>query len=311
MSAKGKTHTIVELSHEISENYAKFITMLSLYTLSLALLSVYFAGTNGILNQFLNINSTILCICLFAGLFFLKSDIFAKINTAMVVTLFGLIISVILTSKFGIIDFNTRNNFDFSATVLFFPIIFTSFGVQNVCSFVAKQLGLENLKSIKKAFLIGTMIPAVVYIFWIYGILNRVYEFDINLYNKILSEVVDVGALIASLCDFAKFKIETLILKLLSLFAILTSATGIGIGLISSLREIFANKFRLLISRSVVIIPAILTILVSNAFMNILSFAGMIARVFVIFMPIYLSFKIQKIPFKKTHPAMLYAFYSG
>ena len=309
MKAKRAPLTIVELAHEISGNGAKFITMCSYYILSLALLSVYFSGTIGILNQFLNINSTILCVCLFACLFFLKSNIFAKINTAMVLTLFGLIISVILSSNFGILDFNT-NNFDFSATMLLFPIMFTSFGIQNVCAFVAKQLGLENLKAIKKAFLIGTTIPAIIYILWIYGILNRVFEFDINLYNKILSEGVDVGVLISSLCNSAKFEIETLILKLLSLFAILTSATGIGIGLISSLCEIFSNKFKLLISSAVVLTSATLAILVQNAFMTILSFDGMIATIFVIFIPIYLSLHIQKIPCKKI-PGYVVCFIFG
>lgn len=291
MKKKGSPLTIVELSYEISGVRSRFISMLSLYILSFALLSVYFAGVNSILNQFLGINSTILCIGLFACLFMLKPNVFSKINTTMVSLLFGLIASVIFSSNFKFFENVVATKFDFSATVLFLPIIFTSFGVQNVCPFIVRQMGLENLKSIKRAFLIGTFIPAIIYIFWIYVILGRVSEYDTGLYNQIISEGVDVGVLVASLCDSAKFEIETLILKLLTLFAILTSAAGIGIGLISSLREIFAKKC--IISLLVIGIPALLTVFIPNAFMNILSFGGMIATVFVIFMPIYLGFKVD------------------
>ena len=295
MKEKGRPLTIVELSYEISGVRARFISMLSLYILSVSLLSVYFAGVNSILNQFLGINSTILCIGLFSSFFILKSKAFGKINTLMVSILFGLIFYVIFSSMPKTFANTFSNKFDFSATMLFFPIIFTSFGVQNVCPFVAKQIGLENLKSIKRAFLIGTLIPAIIYIFWIYVILGRVYESDINLYNQIISEGVDVGVLIASLCDSAKFAFETLLLKLLTMFAILTSAAGIGIGLISSLSEVLAMKYRILTPFLISIIPAALAIFIPNAFMNILSFGGMIATVFVIFMPFYLTFKIQPV----------------
>lgn len=292
MKEKGKALTIVELSYEISGVRARFLSMLSLYILSFSLLCVYFVGVNSTLNQFLGINSTILCIGVFASFFILKPSAFGKINTVMVFILFGLIACVIFFSMFNIPKNILANNFDFSATSLFMPIIFTSFGVQNVCPFVAKQIGLENLKSIKMAFLIGILIPAIIYIFWIYVILGRVYEYDLGLYNQIISEGVDVGVLVASLCESAKFEIETLILKLLTLFAILTSAAGIGIGLISSLREVLGKKYRIATSLLIALIPAVLAISIPNAFMNILSFGGMIATIFVIFMPLYLKYKV-------------------
>lgn len=295
MKEKGRPLTIVELSYEISGGSARLISMLSLYILSMALLSVYFVGVNSILNQFLDINSTILCIVMFASFFILKSSVFSRFNTIMVFILFGLIACVIFFSVFNTFTNTFANNFNLSATALFLPIIFTSFGVQNVCPFVAKQIGLENLKSIKSAFLIGILITAIIYFLWIYVILGRVYGYDINLYNKIISDGVEVGVLVASLCDSAKFEIETLILKILTLFAILTSAAGIGIGLISSLREVLGKKYRIATSLLIAIIPAVLATAIPNAFMNILSFGGMIATIFVIFMPLYLKFKTQSV----------------
>ena len=75
--------------------------------------------------------------------------------------------------------------------------------------------------------------------------------------------------------------------KTLSLFAIITSAIGIGLGLKKSIEEsVTSSKY--MASGVVCAIPVVLCMAVPNAFINILSFGGMIATVFVIFVPYYL-----------------------
>ena len=295
---QGRALTIVELSNKISGNVAKSISMISLYALSLALLCAYFAGTSSILSNFFELNQTvsiIACIVIFSILFLIRSRAFNKLNSGMVFILLALIIGSVFTmspSSDGINNIDISGNF--ALLMPFLPIIFTSFGVQNVCPFVAQHMGLENIKDIKKAFLIGTLIPAIVYALWIYAVLTRIYVFDNELYVKILNGGVEVGELVQSLCNSAQFEFESAILKLLSLFAILTSAAGTGIGLISSLKETMLRQNKLLISLIVIGIPAFLTLAVPNAFIRILSFGGMIATTFVIFMPVYLNSKISR-----------------
>ena len=296
---RGKALTIVELSNEISGNIAKSISMISLYALSLALLCAYFAGTSSILSNFFELSQTVsivACIATFSILFLIRTSAFNKLNSGMVFILLTLIIGSIFTippSSDGL------NNSDISGNLTllmpFLPIIFTSFGVQNVCPFVAQNMGLKNIKAIKKAFLIGTLIPAIVYALWIYAVLTRIYVFDNALYVKLLNGGIEVGELVKSLCNSAHFELESVILKLLSLFAILTSAAGTGIGLISSLKETKLRRNKLLISLIVIGIPAFLTLAVPNAFIRILSFGGMIATTFVIFMPVYLNSKISRV----------------
>ena len=297
---QGRALTIVELSSEISGNIAKLISMTSLYVLSLALLCAYFAGTSSILSNFFELSqslSIVACIATFGILFLIRSRVFNKLNSGMVFILLALIIGSVFTMPPST---NGLNNADISGNFAliimpFLPIIFTSFGVQNVCPFVAQHMGLENIKAIKKAFLIGTLIPAIVYALWIYAVLTRIYVFDNELYVKLLNGGVEVGELVQSLCNSAHFEFESIILKLLSLFAILTSAAGTGIGLISSLKETKLRQNKLLISLIVIGIPAFLTLVVPNAFIRILSFGGMIATTFVIFMPVYLNSKISRI----------------
>lgn len=289
--------TIVELSHKISGRKAQIISMFSLYILSLSLLCVYFSGLNSILDQFLMCDTTLICLLLLTLCFIFKSNVFNTINSFMVFILLVLIAFIIFATLFSPSNIFFHIKLNYSSILMFCPIIFTSFGVQNVCPFIVKQMGIENTKEIKKTFLIGTSIPAIIYVLWVFIILNRVYKFDANLYNQMLTSNIDVGILINSLCKSAKVTTIVILLKFITIFAIVTSAIGIGIGLISSLGEIFKNKYKTVINILIVVIPALLIKLIPNAFMNILSFGGMIATIFVIFMPIYLNSKIK-------HPAL-------
>ena len=299
MKNRGRPLSIVELSSEISGGIAKSISMSSLYALSLALLCAYFAGTSSILGSFFELSSmlsALVCIAVFWVLFLSRAQVFNKLNSGMMFVLLTLIVCVICTIPVNNNGFNaTPMNCDFATIMPFLPIIFTSFGVQNVCPYVAQNMGLDDMKAIKKVFLIGTLIPAIVYVSWIYAVLARVYVFDNALYIRILEGNIDVGELVGSLCNSAHFKFEAVILKLLSLFAILTSAAGTGVGLITSLKETVLGKSKTLILFVVMGIPTALTLLIPNAFIRILSFGGMIATTFVIFMPVFLNTKMRKL----------------
>ena len=299
MKNRGRSLTIVELSNEISGCVAKSIAMGSLYALSLALLCAYFAGTSSIICNFFGISSmssAIACVAIFSVLFLIRAQVFDKLNSAMMVILFALIIGVVCTMPPSGTEFSKGIiHCNFATIMPFLPIIFTSFGVQNVCSYVADHMGLNDMRVLKKVFLLGTLIPAIVYILWIYAVLARIYVFDNALYDKILDGGVDVGALVQALCNSVHFKFEAIALKLLSLFAILTSAAGTGVGLISSLKETKFGQNKMLIPLVTIGIPTMLTLAIPNAFIRILSFGGMIATTFVIFLPVYLNAKISKL----------------
>ena len=296
IKSQGQSLSIVELSDNISGKIAKLISMFSLYALSLALLCAYFAGTRSILESFFDLNnntSTFICVAMFSILFIMKPNVFNNLNSLLVSILLILIACAVCSMTATTTLCVDNINWSFKTIMPFLPIIFTSFGVQNVCPFVAKTIGLDDIKSIKKAFFIGLLITAVIYAVWIYATLARIYVYDNALYQNILNGGVDVGMLVNSLCNSANFKFVAVVLKLLSLFAIVTSATGTGIGLISSLKEIkyCNNKYTIILC--VIGIPTMLTMLVQNAFLRILSFGGMIATTFVIFMPVYLNLKIS------------------
>lgn len=87
------------------------------------------------------------------------------------------------------------------------------------------------------------------------------------------------------------------IFKILSLLAIITSAIGIGLGLKKLVQEI-GIRSQCGATAVVCAIPAAICLCFPNIFVYILTFGGMIATVFVIFVPYYLEAKMnQKVGF--------------
>jgi tyrosine-specific transport protein len=286
--------SIVELSQEFSGRAACIISMINFYILSFALLTVYFSATVSIASHFTNTHMntlfSILCGLVFLGLFSLKIKAFNRANSFMFLLLIFSVV-IILTSLYSKQTIPFEVNFVRAKDIFYLlPIMFTSFGVQNVCPFVFNYLDMDT-KKVKRAFLLGILIAAVIYTVWIYTILNTVHTSDTSFYDKILTHDVVSGELVNFLCKISSSQYSSLFFEGLTLFAIITSAIGIGLGLIESLRGIC--KYRSLVAPAVIAVPVFTTIFVPNVFMNVLAFGGIIATIFVIFMPFYLTVQIN------------------
>ena len=242
--------SIVQLSEVYSGKKAFGITMASFYLLSFSLLTVYFSCVSDTVNTFCRFGQTtgvLLCGCGLFGFLSLKTRVFSQLNTIFV----GLLVVVI-----AIAIFQTRTDghgmvaggsVKFNDLLAFFPVIFTSFGVQNVCHTVYGYLD-GNKRKISLAFLIGILLPAVVYIAWIACVLNTIASNDAVFYQRLQAHEVSVGELIAFLCDCSHYKSLGFFLKTLTLLAVITSAVGIAIGLLQSMKELLSDKLaRLLV----------------------------------------------------------------
>ena len=75
-------------------------------------------------------------------------------------------------------------------------------------------------------------------------------------------------------------------LKSLTLLAVITSAVGIAIGLLQSMKELLSDKLAHLL---VCIVPVVINLTISDVFLKILSFGGMVATIFVFFMQVLLN----------------------
>nr|WP_266105327.1 aromatic amino acid transport family protein [Rickettsia peacockii] len=85
----------------------------------------------------------------------------------------------------------------------------------------------------------------------------------------------------------------------MSTLAIVRSILGVGVGLCDSLKTMFMNSIPNVVMRNmtasiVTILPAyIVAVVVPNAFIIILGFAGMILVIIAILLPVYLLYKAK------------------
>lgn len=291
-AAKGEASSIVDLSRYHSGNKAAVVSMISFYSLSLALLTVYFSCLTSTLESASCIPKQVIlfgCSCALFLALSLKEKLFSQLSTLLVTTLLIIIAACIgqfLFSKNGL-SFSRTGNVREVITVI--PILFTSFGVQNICANIYGQLNGDK-KHIERAFLIGITIPAVIYLVWIVSVLGNVGARDPAFLEKMRQHQVSVGELIVFLCGSTNIAFMSALFQALSLFAITTSAIGIGLGLQKSLDEVLPSS-RYGSRLCVCAVPALVCLTVQNAFLKILSFGAMTAVVFVIFMPFYLKRK--------------------
>lgn len=291
----GEGASIVEMSQRLSGRKAFGVCLLSFYALSLSLLTAYFAGVADSLKVFLGLNPNLAILLCAVGLFIilcLKLEVFARLNSLLVVILLAAIV-------FALVKIHVSSSIAFPKTQMkqselfaFFPVIFTSFGVQNICPYIYDFLHHDRRK-INLSFLIGILIPALIYISWIYFVFENVLSRDPAFFAQLQQHQVSAGELVKFLCESSSGRMMALSFKVLSLLAILTSAIGIGLGLLKSIQEVFTPSHRLA-SAAICLVPVVLVLLVPNAFLSVLSFGGMIATVFVIFMPYYLSVKEKR-----------------
>ena len=273
----------------------RIASLLSFCTLSFALLTVYISALAESLGAFFNIDNHVLMIFCGMMLFIslsLKGTYFQKINSVLVVTLLTIIcvsvVKIYVNSGTEALEF-CSSRLEFSEVIAFLPIGFTSFGVQNICPHVYKLLDGDR-RQISRAFIIGIVIPAIVYIVWIYCVFENIATRDMLFFEKLQNHQVAVGELIKFLCVSSDSVFMEITFKVLSLFAIATSAIGCGLGLQKSLQEMMHEKpySRVIASMIICFVPILFGIIIPNAFINVLSFGGMIATVFVIFIPYYL-----------------------
>lgn len=268
--------------------------------LAFALMTAYMTGGASIINSLVGHSmSPTLSLCfvttLVAAIFFFASDSIVRINKVLFSGLFTMLISLmaILCWQTPIkvipqqLDSVTLNEW---ATLI--PVIFTSFGFHTVTHIVAKLCNSDRAL-VRKACLIGTAIPTVVYICWTVAILLVVANTDSAFFSLMLEgKATEVGELVRVLSNAASSeKIQTVV-WIVSALAILTSILGVGFSLWDSVRREWKAP-KLLSVVVVAVLPAIVSIVTPNAFITVLNVAGSILSIVAIISPVIISIKMQ------------------
>ena len=174
------------------------------------------------------------------------------------------------------------------------PIIFTSFGFQGSIHSMTKFLKNDR-QMIKNACFWGSLIPAVVYMIWTSAILLVVSNTDPEFFKlMLLGKVTDVGKLVSVLSKSASAGTIQAIVWIVSILAIMTSIFGVGLALLDIFqRELHVPRINSI--AMVVFLPAMISMIVPNAFIKILNVSGMILAMIAIVVPVVISWNMQKI----------------
>ncbi len=217
----------------------------------------------------------------------------------LIIVVAVLIIGLNLTIDWFELPLISEQSSDLSVWATLIPVVFTSFGFQVIFHTLANYCKMDS-KMLKRTFFWGSLIPAIVYIVWTCSILSVVYQTNPLFYQEMASGNAEIGELIQVLSGIAKWQSVQLLIWVVSLLAIATSVIGVGVGLCDSFngmlsRKVVNLKAQIILASIITILPAyVVVILVPNAFITVLGFAGMILAIIAVLMPVYLFIKMKK-----------------
>ncbi len=313
----GKGMSLGSLGINFSGPIAGLVGNISLKLLSYSLLAVFIYGGSSIVQKITPHNTELLIIeslCAFLSILILLLPI--KIMDYINRILFIALLAIVAILLFGLVStmdwvnipLYSKQYMDLGVWKSVIPVVFTSFGFQVIFHTLMDYCGKEP-KILKKAFLWGSAIPAIVYIAWTCSILGAIYNHSPEFYSQMVAGKAEVGDLVYHLSKITDWQSLQLLIWYVSLLAIVTSIIGVGRGLYDTLflylrSKISNNKALKIYASSLTIIPAYLVAtLIPNAFILVLGFAGMILAIIAIILPIYLLLRIQGIQlyYKELH----------
>jgi tyrosine-specific transport protein len=304
----GENVTLSEIARRLSGRGAEILAIGCIMILSYALLAAYLYGGSSISNSLLlaTLGRTIpLAFLIKAAALFLLIVLTLGIrwidylNRLMFFALIGLLIVTIVGLSQGInlatIPPLTPQTFNLATWTIALPIIFTSFGFQMMIPAISGYLNRDSIR-IKRAFFWGSLIPVVVYLTWTLSTLGTLTTNHSSLFDKVVSESIDVGEFVQMLSATTTWDHLQLLIWGVSFFAIITSAFGVALGLIDVWQKLLPTTIKgwprqMIIAFITVIPPFSSALLTPGAFIKALGFAGMILVVIAIILPTYLIYK--------------------
>ena len=313
----GKAMSLGDLGNHFSGKKAGLIGSISFQILSFALISVYIYAGSSVIEKMLEfqyhtelnfLNVATIYALVTAILFIFPINFVDYVNRLLFIALI-LVISILVGGMLLKINWQNLPLFSheykkISPWIIIAPVLFTAFGFHGSLPTLINYCD-NNKKILKKVFLWGCCIPSLVYIIWTFSVLSVIYNDNLVVYTKMIEGGLDVGDLVKELSLIINSEHVQTLVWWISLLAIITSLLGVGISLCKTISTFISTKANIsnkqsnIISSLITVIPSyVMAVLIPNAFITILGFAGMILVVIAILLPIYLLKKIDNINLK-------------
>lgn len=293
----GKGLTLGELGKLFSGKIAESLGIISLKVLSYSLLAAFIYGGASILHEltelpfipvaaFYTFTLFLLLLLPIRWIDYCNRLLFIALLAILLLLVSALILSI-HWAHLPLVGVEYKN---WKAWGLALPVVFTSFGFQVIFHTLTNYCHKDS-KVLKSAFFGGTLLAAMVYLVWTLSVLSVVYYQAPLFYTQ----MTEVGQLVEVLSEIANWKSIQLLVWWVSSLALATSALGVGIGFSQSLKELLSLS-SMTAALLTLLPPFLIAIFVPNAFITVLSFAGMILAFIAILLPIYLYTQLKQGP---------------
>lgn len=295
------------LGRIFSGKYAQIAGEVSVKVLSYAALTMYLCGSSSILQKLIEAYfqteipieaiETVVAVFGIILLFFPFKTV-SKLNNVMFVgfiVIFAILLGgMIKHVNYGSMPWVVAPNAKDCLSVC--PVIFASFGYQLILHTLRDYNGC-NPKSIRRSIFIGSFAPALVYIVWSATALNVISCSNPEFFSQLIAGKIEIGEFVKELANISSISNFQVLVWWMSILAILTSYVGVGVGLAESMNMTFETRIGgeeklKSVSAIATILPAyFVAVLIPNAFIKILGFAGAMVATIGILIPTYLILK--------------------
>lgn len=205
----------------------------------------------------------------------------------------GLLAAFVVTVASGMVpvhfDFIQRS--DFQAVPPSLPLLLTTFGFSIVVPTLTQYLDYD-VRSVKFAIIIGSLVALSAYVIWEWVTLGNISQAKFEL----MKQAGDNGTgVILSLAQGKQGAVIALAGRLFAIFAVVTSFLGVSLALLHFLSDNLMlelkGRNRLVLFGLVYLPPIIVTSFYPQAFVQILSFAGIFVAVLLGLLPAVMVWK--------------------
>ncbi len=295
--------SFISLSRRFLGSYGSafcwMITLVFLYTI----MCVYITGVTEIISSFMETISisvpsniiSVLAVLSISVVLFRGIRNVSQINQLIVIGMF-----ILLASLTAILIPNIKLSFILDGSNILpymaLPIGFTSFGFLVIIPSLREFLD-DNIRQLKIAIIIGSLIPLLLYLLWITVIMGVIpIDGDSGL-QGILQESESVKLMSEALHTHSGYPIFAWLVKLFMLFAIMSSYIGISLGLYDFLADGFHTKEQMNDKIKLLALtfmpPLLIALVLPRLYILGLGFAGLVSTILFGLYPVMLTWSAR------------------
>lgn len=275
--------------------FSSIVILVLLYALLCTYMMAGSAWFKVLIKDYIDVdNLTIIMIftMIFAIILFFGERLIYSINNILAICLvFAFIITVSVSFLPNNYEFIKHSNIE--AMFPSMPMLLTTFGFSIIVPSVTEYLEYDK-KSVYKAIMWGGLISLLAYAIWEWVTLGHIPLFGKNGLHDLLIDGDNGTGVILALAKSTQSHVVNISGRIFAIFAAVTSFMGVSVALIHFLADNLKthpsqiNRFFLLLL--VYIPPIFITILVPNAFVQVLGFAGIFVAVLLGLLPVLMVY---------------------